>query len=134
MHSDPAAGAPLTVLAFDFGLKRIGIAVGDTITSTAAPRPAIPFGNWTAIEREVRSLQPQFLVVGAPYNANGSEGAIAPRALSRRSSNAVSGFQCISWTSAFPRSRRTQHSKTDVPVAHDGGECDAKTSTVRQRR
>jgi putative holliday junction resolvase len=80
MHSDPAAGAPLTVLAFDFGLKRIGIAVGDTITSTAAPRPAIPFGNWTAIEREVRSLQPQFLVVGAPYNANGSEGAIAPAA------------------------------------------------------
>jgi putative holliday junction resolvase len=80
MHSGPAAGAPLTVLAFDFGLKRIGIAVGDTVTSTSAPRPAIPFGNWTAIEREVRALQPQFLVVGAPYNADGSESAIGAAA------------------------------------------------------
>ena len=80
MHSGPTAGAPLTVLAFDFGLKRIGIAVGDTVTSTSAPRPAIPIGNWTAIEREVRALQPQFLVVGAPYNSDGSEGVIAPAA------------------------------------------------------
>src|SRR5215212_4095652 len=80
MHSSPAAGAPLTVLAFDFGLKRIGIAVGDTVTSTSAPRPAIPLGNWTAIEREVRALQPQFLVVGAPYNADGSEGVIGAAA------------------------------------------------------
>ena len=80
MRSGQAAGTPLTVLAFDFGLKRIGIAVGDTVTSTAALRPAIRSGNWTAIEREVRSLRPQFLVVGAPYNADGSEGAMSAAA------------------------------------------------------
>jgi putative Holliday junction resolvase len=75
---------PQTVLAFDFGLKRIGIASGDTVTRTAAPRAAVPAGkagpDWSAIERAVRALAPGLLVVGAPYNADGSEGALAAAA------------------------------------------------------
>jgi putative Holliday junction resolvase len=73
-----------TVLAFDFGLKRIGIASGDTLTATAAPRPAAACHHhgpdWDSIAREVRSLGPKLLVVGAPYNADGSPGALAPAA------------------------------------------------------
>jgi len=73
-----------TVLAFDFGLKRIGIAAGDTLTATAAPRPAAAVHqqhpDWDAITREVRMLSPKLLVVGAPYNADGSPGALAPAA------------------------------------------------------
>jgi putative holliday junction resolvase len=69
-----------TVLAFDFGLKRIGIASGDTLTRSAAPRPAATCGaagpDWQAIAREVRALEPGQLIVGAPYNADGSEGAL----------------------------------------------------------
>jgi len=76
--------APQTVLAFDFGLKRIGIASGDTLTRTAAPRAALKAGrsgpDWSAIEREVRALSPGVLVVGAPYNDDGSEGALAAAA------------------------------------------------------
>ena len=68
---------PETVLAFDFGLKRIGIASGDTLTARASARPAAVSGSrgpdWRAIEREVRALAPALLVVGAPYNADGSE-------------------------------------------------------------
>jgi putative holliday junction resolvase len=75
---------PQTVLAFDFGLKRIGIAAGDTLTATAGPRPAATVHqsgpDWNAIEREVRALSPRLLVVGAPYNADGSPGALAPAA------------------------------------------------------
>jgi putative holliday junction resolvase len=75
---------PETVLAFDFGLKRIGIACGDTVTRTAAPRTAAGCGaagpDWPAIEREVQALAPGLLVVGAPYNADGSEGALGERA------------------------------------------------------
>ena len=71
-----------TILAFDFGLKRIGIASGDTITRTAAPRSgaAVRGGepDWAEIERQVRSLHPELLVVGDPYNVDGSPGAIAP--------------------------------------------------------
>ena len=71
--------AAQTVLAFDFGLKRIGIACGDTLIRSAAPRPAVASGksgpDWEAIAREVRALAPAQLVVGAPYNDDGSEGA-----------------------------------------------------------
>jgi putative Holliday junction resolvase len=70
-----------TILAFDFGRKRIGIACGDTLTATAGPRPAASVSatgpDWPAIEREVRALQPHLLVVGAPYNADGTPGALA---------------------------------------------------------
>src|SRR6201993_482434 len=73
-----------TVLAFDFGFKRIGIAAGDTLTATAAPRPAAAVHqqrpDWDAITREVRMLSPKLLVVGAPYNADGTPGALAPAA------------------------------------------------------
>ncbi|HYM43104.1 MAG TPA: Holliday junction resolvase RuvX [Steroidobacteraceae bacterium] len=76
--------AAQTVLAFDFGLKRIGIASGNTLTRTAAPRAALAAGkagpDWSAIEREVRALSPGVLVVGAPYNDDGSETAIAAAA------------------------------------------------------
>jgi len=72
--------AVTTVLAFDFGLKRIGIASGDTLTGSSAPRPAVRSGksgpDWEAIGREIRALAPAELVVGAPYNADGSEGAL----------------------------------------------------------
>jgi len=71
---------PQTVLAFDFGLKRIGIACGDTLTQHAAARAAaavhrgVP--DWQAIAGEVRALMPAVLVVGAPYNVDGSKGTL----------------------------------------------------------
>jgi putative pre-16S rRNA nuclease len=72
------------VLAFDFGLKRIGIACGDTLTKAAAPRAAAAVGgsgpDWEAIARQVRALAPALLVVGAPYNADGSESALTQAA------------------------------------------------------
>ena len=72
------------VLAFDFGLKRIGIAAGDTLTATAAPRPAALVTragpDWQAITREVDALKPRRLIVGAPYNVDGTAGALAPAA------------------------------------------------------
>jgi putative Holliday junction resolvase len=76
--------APETLLAFDFGLKRIGIASGDSLTRSAAPRPAAASGpagpDWAAIAREVKSLRPARLIVGAPYNADGSEGPMTAAA------------------------------------------------------
>lgn len=72
------------VLAFDFGLKRIGIAAGDTLTATAAPRPAVLVTrtgpDWQSIERAVEELKPRRLIVGAPYNVDGTPGALAPAA------------------------------------------------------
>lgn len=75
----PERGAA-SVLAFDYGLKRIGIASGDTLTRTAAPRTSIAVHasgpDWPAIDREVAALRPAVLVVGTPYNANGTPGSL----------------------------------------------------------
>ena len=76
--------AAYTILAFDFGRKRIGMAAGDTVTATGAPRPAAAVlaggPDWSAIEREVRGLRPRLLVVGVPYNADGTPGALTEAA------------------------------------------------------
>ncbi len=72
------------ILAFDFGLRRIGIAIGDTLTRSAAPRPAAVARagepDWESIGREVRAFSPGRLVVGAPYNTDGTAGALMPSA------------------------------------------------------
>jgi putative holliday junction resolvase len=82
MSEPPPAAHP--VLAFDFGTRRIGIAVGDTVTFTAAPRrPVLVHASgpdWGAIEREIRTAQPRLLIVGVPYNADGSTGALTSAA------------------------------------------------------
>jgi putative Holliday junction resolvase len=81
---DLTRAAPRIALAFDFGRRRIGMAAGDTLTATAAPRPAVAahagVPDWTAISREVRALSPHVLVVGVPYNADGTDGSMAQAA------------------------------------------------------
>lgn len=63
-------------LAFDFGLKRIGMAVGDDLTRLARPLPAIANSrepDWTALGRAVTDWRPAALVVGLPVNLDGED-------------------------------------------------------------
>ncbi len=66
-----------SVLGFDFGKKRIGIATGQTITNSATPCKTLKqvAGNpdWPAIEAEIKQWNPQALIVGMPYYTDGSE-------------------------------------------------------------
>ena len=62
---------PRTVLAFDFGLKRIGVAVGEPELRTAHPLPAIAAPGFDSIGKLVAEWQPAQLVVGLPVAANG---------------------------------------------------------------
>lgn len=66
-----------TVLGFDYGNKRIGLATGQTITNSASPCKTINQigGNpdWQAIEHEIQQWKPQALIVGMPYHTDGSE-------------------------------------------------------------
>ena len=69
------------ILAFDFGLRRIGIASGDTVSGAAAPCAAVQVSDkgidWSAIERLLRQFEPDVLVVGSPRNVDGSAGALS---------------------------------------------------------
>ena len=72
------------VVAFDFGLRRIGIAAGDTVSRTAAPQGAVQVNNsaidWTLIDRTIAAFRPNVLVVGTPRNADGSAGSLSAAA------------------------------------------------------
>jgi putative holliday junction resolvase len=58
-----------TILAFDFGLKRIGVAVGEPELRSAHPLPAI--SDFAQVEKLVAEWQPASLVVGLPTSAQG---------------------------------------------------------------
>lgn len=71
------------VMAFDYGTKKIGVAVGQSITGTATPlrlisaRDGVP--DWRAIETLVEEWQPSRFVVGLPLNMDGSESEMSAR-------------------------------------------------------
>ncbi len=66
-----------TLLGFDFGMKSIGVAIGQEITGSARglgslkARDGIP--NWDAVAGYLKEWQPDLLVVGLPLNMDGSE-------------------------------------------------------------
>jgi putative holliday junction resolvase len=72
------------VLAFDYGLRHIGVAVGQSVTGTANPltalaaRDGVP--DWTAIERLLGEWRPARLLVGMPLHMDGTESEMAQRA------------------------------------------------------
>jgi putative Holliday junction resolvase len=71
---------PETILALDFGLRRIGAAIGQTITASASPVGVIrnsPDGpDWSALTRIVDEWQPGRIIVGMPTHADGSPSVI----------------------------------------------------------
>ena len=76
--------ASICVLAFDFGTQRIGVAVGQSVTGTASPLPALKANdgipNWDQIAALIAEWQPQQLLVGLPLNMDGSESDMSARA------------------------------------------------------
>ena len=74
-----------TYLAFDYGARRIGVAVGDNLTRSARALPAIANGDWAALDRVLGEWRPAALVLGLPLDEDGSEQAIttATRRFSR---------------------------------------------------
>ena len=61
-----------TLLCFDYGEKRIGVAVGQTVTSTATALQTIPVVNkkpdWEEIRILVNEWRPDKFIVGHPFN------------------------------------------------------------------
>ncbi len=65
-----------TVLGFDFGTKKIGVAVGQTVTYTARPLTQLQAINgeprWNEIDKLIQDYQPFALIVGHPLNMDGT--------------------------------------------------------------
>ncbi len=67
-------------LALDYGEKRIGAAVGDDLTRSARPLPALVAGDWSAADRLLAEWRPAALIVGLPLDEDGGEQAITAAA------------------------------------------------------
>jgi len=106
--TDPGGGAQ-TLLAFDVGARRIGVAVGNTISLSAGEVGVLDVHatgpDWAALDRWVREWRPQRLVVGDPATLDGGDQPI--RTLAR-------GFA------------RTVAARYDLPVE----QVDERTSSI----
>ncbi len=70
-------------LGFDFGARRIGVAVGDRLTGRARPLPAIVNNrepDWNAVEKLLREWGPKACVVGLPLDLQGNDQSITAQA------------------------------------------------------
>lgn len=76
--------AVTTILGFDFGLRRIGVAVGQRFTGTASPVTTLLADNgepnWQEVTKLISTWRPQALLVGMPLNMDGSVSEMAKRA------------------------------------------------------
>jgi putative Holliday junction resolvase len=75
MSGERGPGRALTLLAFDYGTRRVGVAVGNTLLGTArALRTIAAEGDarFAAVAALVREWQPDALVVGVPWHPDGS--------------------------------------------------------------
>ncbi|AZI13186.1 Holliday junction resolvase RuvX [Avibacterium paragallinarum] len=74
----------ITAIAFDFGTKSIGCAVGQSITCSAQPLNAFKaqdgIPNWQAIDKCLQEWKPNIVVVGLPLNMDGTEQPFTARA------------------------------------------------------
>ena len=84
MKSPPGGPPRGTTLAFDYGARRIGVAVGDRLLATASALTTLGARNgeadWVALDKLITEWEPLTLVVGLPHHADGSESAIAAQA------------------------------------------------------
>ena len=82
-----------SVLGFDFGLRRIGVAVGQTVTKTGSPlatvkaKEGVP--DWEVIAKLLNEWKPDLVLVGEPCNMDGSDSQMTQRA--RKFGNRIQG-------------------------------------------
>lgn len=71
-------------MAFDFGLRQIGVAIGNCQLGTTSSLPVLMardgLPDWQAVEKLVGEWRPDLLVVGEPLNMDGTPGALCAQA------------------------------------------------------
>ena len=74
----------ITVMAFDYGIRRIGVAIGNSLTQTSQALPVITqtqtSQGFEAIQKLLVEWQPARLAVGLPVHPDGAEHAMTAKA------------------------------------------------------
>src|SRR5690606_37475263 len=73
-----------SLLAFDFGTRKIGVASVQSLTGSGSPLPALPcrdgVPDWDQVAQLLRDCQPDLLLVGLPLNMDDTESELTLRA------------------------------------------------------
>ena len=83
--SDSSIDKSITVMAFDYGTRRVGVAVGNSVTQSGQALKTIAAPNLDALFIEIQALikewQPDRLVVGRPLHPDGAEHEMTAKAI-----------------------------------------------------
>jgi putative Holliday junction resolvase len=78
----PAPPTARLALGLDFGQRRIGVAIADTLSRAPRALAAVAHGDhgpdWPALDRLMSLHAPHVLVLGSPYNEDGTPGRVQP--------------------------------------------------------
>lgn len=110
-----------TFLAFDFGLKRTGVASGNSLTRTATPQGTIAApgkARFTAIASTIDQWQPDALVVGIPFHPDGASHENTERARKfARSLHGRFGLQVFEVDERYSTTQALAQGASDVDAA-----------------
>jgi putative holliday junction resolvase len=80
----PDTSATQTLMAFDFGTQKMGIAVGQSLIESSTPLALFPMKdgipNWEALLKIIAQHQPTLCLVGLPLNMDETESELSARA------------------------------------------------------
>ena len=127
MSAAPASAStsPRSFLAFDFGMKRVGVASGNSLTRSAAPITTIAAtgdARFAAIGKLIVQWQPDALVVGVPYHPDG-----APHDNTRR---AQAFARQLHGRFRLPVHEVDERYTTTEALAHGAGDIDAASAAL----
>ena len=121
----PTSTTPRSFLAFDFGLKRVGVASGNSLTRSATPLTTIAAtgdARFAAIGKLIAQWQPDALVVGVPYHPDG-----APHDNTRR---AQAFARQLHGRFRLPVHEVDERYTTTEAIAHGAGDIDAASAAL----
>lgn len=124
MSGAAASPGPLSFLAFDFGVKRVGVATGNTLLGEARALTTIADEGdrrFARIEALIAEWQPDALVVGVPFHPDGAEHDNTRRA--RRFARQLHGRFRLAVHEVDERYSTTE-------AVHEGGDVDAASAAV----
>jgi putative holliday junction resolvase len=117
--------APLSFLAFDFGTRRVGVAVGNSVSRSASSLTSIATegaARFDVIARLVKEWQPDALVVGVPFHPDGAPHENTERA--RRFARQLHGRHRL------PVHEVDERYSTTEALASGAGDIDAASAAI----
>ena len=111
-----------TFIAFDFGMKKMGVAIGQNITNTASPLDPMTMRNgspdWDLVEQLIKEYRPTAIILGKPKVINESSEALMKNIKAFKRSLERDFNQNVEWT---PEHLTSKDAKEKLKVRRQEG-------------